>query len=531
MQTTSSGYGPTDCAESPNGVALCTEFRTDNTGPPSSTAEVQESLNKLRGEYPGATIKTSTFDAFFKDVEPAKARLPVVDLEVGDTWMYGSASDPIKMAINRGLQRVWAACLESGDAACSYDNPAIQNFSWFLLKAPEHTWGTAGINGIWGEDGTFNTTELRNATLLNTDAYAHAAAAWAEQRSFGELAVLSLEEAGHPLATAARAEVDRIEHVAAPDLTGYSEVPLGTVVQLSGGVRVGFGADGAITRLGRGHAEWASPTSPLAAFTYKTLNDSDWMPFTYSYLVNHAPADGFWKPRSNNWTESTIFRPTATKQHVGPGKTSVVLEMTMPARSTAKYGSWATIFLMLGVDPARPGELDLTITTLGKAIASIGESTSITFQPAPALRPLSATASAWSIDKLGHGVDPEGVQNGGNQFNHASWGGTTVHTAAGSMTIRSLDAPNVNPMTRTFPIGNPLPASIDEALSRSGKGMSRLDRGSVVGTAVNLHNNLWNTNYPLYYPYYSERYCTGPLDCTNANALWRFTLAFGDETK
>ena len=64
------------------------------------------SLDKLRSEYPGATVKTSTFDAFIKDVEPVKAQLPVVDLEVGDTWMYGSASDPIKMAINRGLQRV-----------------------------------------------------------------------------------------------------------------------------------------------------------------------------------------------------------------------------------------------------------------------------------------------------------------------------------------------------------------------------------------------------------------------------------------
>ena len=35
-----------------------------------------------------------------------------------------------------------------------------------------------------------------------------------------------------------------------------------------------------------------------------------------------------------------------------------------------------------------------------------------------------------------------------------------------------------------------------------------------------------NTNYPLHYPYYDARYCAGPLDCTNANALWRFRLSF-----
>lgn len=252
------------------------------------------------------------------------------------------------------------------------------------------------------------------------------------------------------------------------------------------------------------------------------------MPFTYSYLVDHVATPGFWKPGSNNWTESKIFRPTATKLFVSPNNSTTVLSMTMPVRSTTKYGSWATIFLALGVDPARPDELDLTFTTLGKAIASIGESTSITFRPAPTLRP-SATASAWSIDKLGHGIDPEGVQDSGNQYNHASWGGATVRTVAGALTIKSLDAPNFNPMTRTFPIGNPLPASIDEALSRSGRGMSQLGRGSVVGMAVNLHNNLWNTNYPLYYPYYSARYCTNPLKCSNADALWRFTLSFSDD--
>ena len=369
---------------------------------------------------------------------------------------------------------------------------------------------------------------MRNETLLNSDPYALAAAAWEEQMNFGELAVRVLEEAGHPLATAARAEVDLIEKVAAPDLEGYTEVPLRTAVHLAGGqhgVQLRFGTDGAITGLERGGTAWASLAAPLGAFTYKTLNDTDWMPFTYSYLAQHQPAPGFWKPGSNNYSESTVFRPTATKLCIKSDNTSAVVKMQMPARASEKYGSWATVYLTVSVDPSKPGDLDLTYRTLGKGIVAIGESTAITFQPAPALQP-SAGASAWSIDKLGHGVDPEGVQDGGNQFNHASWHGTSVATTAGAMTIKSLDAPNMNPMTRTFPIGNPLPASIDEALSKSGKGMAQLPKGSVVGMAVNLHNNLWNTNYPLYYPYFTKRYCASPLACSNANAIWRFTLAF-----
>jgi len=62
------GYGLADCAESPNGFALCTEFRSDNTGPPTSVAEVEQSLSAVRAEYPGAAVKTSTFDAFIADV-------------------------------------------------------------------------------------------------------------------------------------------------------------------------------------------------------------------------------------------------------------------------------------------------------------------------------------------------------------------------------------------------------------------------------------------------------------------------------
>jgi len=136
-----------------------------------------------------------------------------------------------------------------------------------------------------------------------------------------------------------------------------------------------------------------------------------------------------------------------------------------------------------------------------------------------------AGGSAWRLDKLGQGVDPEGVLDGGNQYNHAVWRGAAANTARGVFSIEALDAANMNPMTPAFPIGNPLPASYHEAAATAGSAMSRLAAGSVKGMAVNLHNNLWNTNYPLFYPYYDPRYCSSPLDCTNSDALWRFRIS------
>lgn len=62
----------------------------------------------------------------------------MVTKEVGDTWMYGAASDPLKMAQNREIQRVWVECMiEQRKPECQFSNPAIANMSRFLMKAPE----------------------------------------------------------------------------------------------------------------------------------------------------------------------------------------------------------------------------------------------------------------------------------------------------------------------------------------------------------------------------------------------------------
>ena len=97
------------------------------------------------------------------------------------------------------------------------------------------------------------------------------------------------------------------------------------------------------------------------------------------------------------------------------------------------------------------------LSRLMLGLGQIGESTMVTFSPAPALR----VPGAFSLDKLGSPVDPEDVQDGGNQFNHGVWSGVTITTVAGQMHIESLDAPNMNPMTPSFPFGNPFPAGSD----------------------------------------------------------------------
>ena len=79
--------------------ALVVAWASDNRGPPT-IAYVQGVYKDLRKMFPSASVNASTFDAFFaRTNEPSvKARLPVVTTEIGDGWLYGVPSDPLKNA-------------------------------------------------------------------------------------------------------------------------------------------------------------------------------------------------------------------------------------------------------------------------------------------------------------------------------------------------------------------------------------------------------------------------------------------------
>ena len=134
-----------DCAFVPHsGVAICYAWRGDNAGPARSTAEVDAIYDSLEATFPHATVVASdSFDDFVQDVQPFLRYLPVVEKEIGDTWIMGASSDPVKVALFRAASRVRAACLGN----CSEETePNIHAFDRLLLKVSEHTWGWNGGN-------------------------------------------------------------------------------------------------------------------------------------------------------------------------------------------------------------------------------------------------------------------------------------------------------------------------------------------------------------------------------------------------
>jgi hypothetical protein len=146
----------------PNGIALVAAWIGDNQGPGDYEA-VQAFFAYLNSTFPQAEVKLGPFDEFFSiaNQPEVKGLLPVVTgrlakcrslpsavresslsvEEIGDGWLYGVPSDPLKNAQFRALSALRKGCLDNG--TCDVSHPAMVAFDRLMVKVPEHTWGVA----------------------------------------------------------------------------------------------------------------------------------------------------------------------------------------------------------------------------------------------------------------------------------------------------------------------------------------------------------------------------------------------------
>lgn len=184
-----------DCTTVPfSGVAICYAWNHDNQGPHTFTSAnaIFDAAEKI---FPQAVaVASDAFDDFVTDVQPFLHHLPVVEREIGDTWIYGASSDPLKVAKARAAYRAREACVNAG-ACDAKSEPHLRDFDRLLIKISEHTWGWKGgsmmkpVNRRTG--GSYNNTMLEHNIATNPD-YINGMKAWVEQRAFLDNAVSAL---------------------------------------------------------------------------------------------------------------------------------------------------------------------------------------------------------------------------------------------------------------------------------------------------------------------------------------------------
>lgn len=130
-------YGSEDVL--PNGkTVISINFTGDNHGP-HSVEQVKKIYADLQKRYPNARLIAASFNDIAKELYSLKDELPVVTSEIGDTWIYGYGSEPLRMAKYRAISHLYAQWLREGKLKRSDD--ATLNFVAELGLIAEHTWG------------------------------------------------------------------------------------------------------------------------------------------------------------------------------------------------------------------------------------------------------------------------------------------------------------------------------------------------------------------------------------------------------
>jgi len=455
-------------------LALAVVVRGDNSGP-HTAEEIGWVHRNLAARFPNAEIKAGCLTDMADALQPYRGGLPVVTGEIGDTWIHGCSSDPLKVARYREIARLreaWIAqgTLQVGDAA---DLALLRH----VMLEVEHTWGAD--TKTWLDFDNYKPADL--SKVLNEKGYKVMEFSWQEKRQDLLDGVATL-----PATLRAQAEqaIEKLKPVE-PVLSAKAQAhPAGEPIETMY-YTIGIDAKtGAITRL-RNKAskrEWASEKNPIGLFTYQTLSKEDYDQFMAAYLQIHAPwaLKDFGKPN--------IERLGAKSQEWQPSKATVQVEETAEdhrilitpeiedkqAFESGLASFPQKIFVELLLPKHKPA-IYVNVSWFQKPATRLPESIWFTFNP------VVEDQKGWTLDKSGEAISPFEVIESGNRHMHAVGRGFKHQKGDETFSVETLDTALVGMGVRKV-----------QYFSNEQPDLSS-------GMHSNLYNNSWDTNYIMWY--------------------------------
>jgi len=455
-----------------SGTVLATRVRDDNSGP-HTAGEIDSMHDELATQFPNAAIIPCSLSDMAAAIAPHRDKLPVITAEIGDTWIHGVGSDPLKVARYREVTRLREQWIASGKLKLggSTDLALLRR----MLLEPEHTWGTD--TKTWLDFDNYKPADLER--MLDTKNYKVVEFSWQEKRQ-------DLLDAVGALPEALRAEAGKaIEALKpAPLAVPATEQPAEKPIETAHFILGVHPKTGAIARL-RNKAterEWANKDNPLALVAYQTLSKDDYDRFIKSYLTTTADwaFKDFGKPNIERFgVESRTWLPAEAAVHVEETADAhrVVIEPRFDDEKAFQAGlaSFPQKLFVELLMPKATAELHIAVSWFQKPPTRLPEAFWLTFNPAV------AGQKGWTLDKSGEAVSPFDVVESGNRHMHALASGFSYREGAHEFAVEPLDAPLVALGERT-----PLLFSNEQPdLSR--------------GIHSCLYNNAWGTNYIMWY--------------------------------
>jgi hypothetical protein len=450
-------------------LAVAVEVRDDNSGP-NTLEEIHKIYADLRRQFPKASIRASNLTEIANAVEPHRSALPVLSQEIGDTWIYGVSSDPVKLARYREILRLRTEWIDQSKLRAG-DQVDLAFLSKFALAA-EHTWGTD--TKTWLDFDHYTPDAL--ARMLEQPKYRVVTGSWVEKRVNIEKGIATLPAT---LRTEANERLTRLRPTV-PETRQLKAHDPSTPIEAA---HFTIGLDpvtGGVARLHSkaGNREWASPENTLASFSYQTLSKSDYDRFLASYITvqtDWAPKD-FGKPniekfgaQSRTWTTqmTNCFAGEDEREH----RIVAHLQIEKGGEAAQAVTAWpAELYLELVLPKSEP-LIHFNLTWLGKRANRLPEAMWLTFHP------IAPETQNWVLSKVEGPVSPMDVVSGGNRHMHALSTGLSYQDARGKFAIETLDAPLVA-------LGERSPIYFSNAQPDLSQGIH-----------FSLFNNGWGTNY------------------------------------
>jgi len=443
---------------------------SDNMGP-QSVAQIKAVYSDIRRRMPDAEVFASTLTTFGEKLSTIRETLPVVTAEIGDTWIHGTGSDPIKVSRYRELLRLRSTWLKDG--RIDYSDRHFLNFNRRLLMVPEHTWGM-------DEKSFLNDHENYSAARFNAARdlpnFRKFESSWVEKRAYPQLAVNALEDS--PLAQEAAQRLDAIRP-RRPNLSEWQPVNENSFIIESPSMSLTVDPLHAIPLSlleKKSSREWVDPDKPLFNLAYQTFSAGQYHQFVNTYILPEQRHDwakeDFAKPGMEEADAEARFWDTRLQGVYRQGS-QFLSRLTFEEEALAKYGAPAEIYLTCTLDEHAP-RLYLDLQWFNKRASRLPEALWFSFHPV-------AVDGAWWIEKMGSEISPLEVVENGNRHLHASGKYVTYREPGVCFTISALDSPLVAPGQRSLLDFNNRQPEMRE------------------GVHFCLYNNLWGTNFPMWF--------------------------------
>lgn len=466
----------------------------DNHGAPPPERTMQK-INAIKKEFPDYEVTAGTLDDFAEVIWEKRNELPVLENEIGDTWIHGSASDPFKSASLREMMALKEKWLADGSMVRGSDE--YINFTDSILCVAEHTCGVdmkiffADYNNYLKKQ--FNKARKKDTVSVGNIFYPHnfinwigrtfgnnrkgsykaIEKSWKEQRGyiFAAVEALSPDHKAEAEKALKWLRPEELEQPTNGSGSPYKEYTCGNwtmqINSLGGIKKLSFDGENVI----RDNDE--------AIIEYHSYSDKD-----YDFWIENYTRD---LAKTAGWSIPDFARPNLKKVS---GKYPVGrFKYTVDTASVCEENSDVKIYVNLRCDEKLCNELGAprnmqvvyTLTESGVKFDVLWTDKDANRLTEALFLRLYPANGKLTLKKIGEEIDPMTVASKGSRNLHAV---RNVHlkTDSGDFRIINRHSPIVS-------VGRGKILEFD----------NKFEDFTKDGISFVLHDNVWGTNFPIWY--------------------------------